>query len=316
MPVLDPTVLIISSTLDYSCDYICNQLKKEGIVFFRLNRDQFDNFDIILNPFCPELIISNSNLSVHICGDKLKSVYFRAPTFIRENKHFDSIEDEISTSQWSAFLRNLTVFEDCLWVNSPYATYKSELKAYQLKKASEVGLKVPETIISNSPQAASDLIRSNQIAFKSIDTLYIDRNDTVGFLYTQFHNRSELSSKPRQIAPLTYQRPLIPKIDLRVTVIGEKVFPFSITPSKGKIDRDWRLEKNDLLYEQINIPKNLKSEILNLAKSLELRFCGVDLIKHHNEYYFIEANPTGEWGWLMKHTGTRLDIEIAKLLYQ
>ena len=42
---------------------------------------------------------------------------------------------------------------------------------------------------------------------------------------------------------------------------------------------------------------------------LKLVFGGIDLIISNNKYYFIEVNPTGEWGWLS--SGCNIPIEKA-----
>jgi len=34
-------------------------------------------------------------------------------------------------------------------------------------------------------------------------------------------------------------------------------------------------------------------------QKFELTFGGIDLIESCGKFYFIEVNPTGEWGWLV-----------------
>jgi len=287
-----------------------------SIPFFRLNRDQLEQFEIELEPFTPELRLTTSIFSIVINEQHLKSVFFRSPTFIRECKNYRSTDEQIRVSQWSAFTRALMVFEDAMWANHPQATYKAEIKAYQLKKASEVGFKTPQTLITNSPRLASERIDHNNIAFKSIDTVYLESNEQFGFLYTQFRHKKTLAVCGNEIAPLTFQKALIPKIDIRVTVVGDELFPFIITKDNGDICNDWRIEKNSLHYTHIKLPPDITGKIFNLMDLLDLRYCGIDLIKSNGHLYFIEANPTGEWGWLMNNTGTRIDKSIIKLLAQ
>lgn len=49
-------------------------------------------------------------------------------------------------------------------------------------------------------------------------------------------------------------------------------------------------------------------------KKLELNFGGIDLAIVSGEYYFIEVNPTGEWGWLEVKTGTNISKTIKRAL--
>ncbi|WFS63612.1 hypothetical protein LF599_05460 [Pseudodesulfovibrio thermohalotolerans] len=314
MTTITPHTLILSHSLDYSCDFICRILNDNNIPFFRLNRDQFHSVNILLEPAKPELTIQNGDFTVCIKEESLYSIFYRAPTFLRENKRYESIGDEISTTQWAAFLRSLVVFENILWVNSPDATYKAEIKSWQLKKAYEVGLNIPYTIVSNAPHLISSHIPSPKIAYKSIDTLYIQKKDSVGFLYTNFIDNETLSEQARLVAPLSFQEALQPKNDLRVTVIGNEIFPFSIESDLGPIENDWRLQKNDLRYIPTSLPDSLVEKLLRLVELLNLSYCGIDLIERDNQFYFIEANPTGEWSWLMRNTGIKLDQKIVSLL--
>ena len=47
---------------------------------------------------------------------------------------------------------------------------------------------------------------------------------------------------------------------------------------------------------------------------LHLRFGGIDLAYANGEYYFIEVNPTGEWGWLEVKTGMEISSAIEAVL--
>ena len=47
---------------------------------------------------------------------------------------------------------------------------------------------------------------------------------------------------------------------------------------------------------------------------LGLTFGGIDLALCGDEFYFIEVNPTGEWGWLVKTAGHEIHKAIADYL--
>ena len=49
-------------------------------------------------------------------------------------------------------------------------------------------------------------------------------------------------------------------------------------------------------------------------RELHLNFGGIDLAYVDGEYYFIEVNPTGEWGWLEVKTGIQISMHIKKFL--
>ena len=63
-----------------------------------------------------------------------------------------------------------------------------------------------------------------------------------------------------------------------------------------------------------------KSTLLNLIGGIEIIdygnviVGGIDLAYVDGEYYFIEVNPTGEWGWLEVKTGIQISMHIKKFL--
>lgn len=47
---------------------------------------------------------------------------------------------------------------------------------------------------------------------------------------------------------------------------------------------------------------------------LNLNFGGIDLVYSNGRYYFIEVNPTGEWGWLEVKTDMKISSAIKAAL--
>ena len=50
MEYISPEVLIISNLHDYSTDHVVFQLNKLNVPYLRLNRDQFSEYTLNLNP--------------------------------------------------------------------------------------------------------------------------------------------------------------------------------------------------------------------------------------------------------------------------
>ena len=80
------------------------------------------------------------------------------------------------------------------------------------------------------------------------------------------------------------------------------------------VDGDWRKEKENVVFTEIEIPKEIKQKCIEIVSKLGLSFGGIDLILHNNEYYFIEVNPTGEWAWLVNKAGLQIDKSICDYL--
>lgn len=242
-------------------------------------------------------------------NETLKAIYFRAPVFIRAyGKHY-SLEEQVSKSQWNAFIRNMVVFSNAKWVNNPVATYKAENKLLQLKYAKGEDLAIPETYVANTFPMKFE---KNTYVVKALDTpLFYDEGDEL-FTYTAVLSRQEMEETNLSIAPVFIQEYISPKIDLRVTVVGNKIFTVKIMRDGQGIDGDWRkTKKEELQYIPCKLPNSLEKKLLNLMGKLKLQFGGIDLIYMKDTYYFIEVNPTGEWGWLLNSAGMRIDIAIV-----
>ena len=307
-----PEILIISNQYDFSTDHVVYQLYIKGVPYLRLNRDQFSNFKITFFPTEPLVYGETEDFTFEIRPNVLKAIYFRAPTFLRDIYQPDlSTEEQLQRSQWTAFVRSLIVFENILWVNHPVATYKAEVKPYQLYIAKQIGFDIPKTVIANY---YADFIQKDKLAIKTIEPaiLRVGRNEA--FIYTNIVSTQEIKNAYLRSAPIIIQEALVPKIDIRVTVIGEKVFAVSILKGERGINIDWRLEKNNVNYKPIKLKDNLEEMCIKLVKKLNLNFGAIDLCYCKGNYYFLEINPTGEWAWLLEPTGYNIDEVIANLL--
>jgi len=310
--VNDVNYLVVSSTIDYSSDLICYELERRGKSYLRINRDHFAEYKILysLEADCLNIKMDDSNYK--ITSDTLKSIYFRAPVFLRTGKTY-SLQEQLFRSQWSAFIRNLIAFDKAKWVNHPVATYRAENKLYQLKCAKHFGFSVPTTYIGNSLPA--DITRECTYIVKSLDTALFYDNGQEMFTYSTMVTGQELLNAEVKSAPVIIQECLHNKTDLRVTAIGDELFAVSITKSGRKIEGDWRQNaKEELNYDCIGLPPKMHQQILDLMRFLGLEFGGIDFALVDGTYYFIEVNPTGEWGWLVSASHLPIDKAIVNSL--
>lgn len=304
-----PEVLLISNRFDFSTDFIAIELANQGVDFIRINRDELKDYSIEFDPITPELKAKYNGYSFTISIDRLKSIYYRAPTFLRDIfQEGLSEEEQLIRTQWTAFVRSLCVFENVKWLNNPTDIYKAEIKPYQLYIANKLGIKIPKTIVTNITLDSDFEFQ----AIKSIDTAIVSSGEHEGFVYTEIYKKSELQ-EVKYTSPFFIQQGLVPKIDIRVTVVENDVVAIKITSDK-EIDEDWRRYKDELTYSIFELPKAVHDFCINYTQKLNLNFGAIDLVLHNNEYYFIEINPTGEWSWLQKNTGYNFDKLIVKSL--
>ena len=304
-------VLILSSMYDFSTDLVVQRLENNGDNFIRLNKEQLSDYEIFLDPINTILRVKGEYVDVETSN--VKSVWFRQPVFLRNTpgRSID-INEQLSLSQWNAFLRGLMVFDKAYWMNWPQATYAAESKPYQLMITKKIGFSVPQTIISNS--LGFEKLPSTKFIIKSMDTVLLKENDDCYFTYTSKANPADFTLDKTKQAPITFQEYIEDKLDIRVTIVGSKVYAVAIKSNGNAISDDWRtLKKEDLEYVDIELPVRIKKLCIEYVKLLGLNYGAIDFIKTKDEYIFIEINPTGEWGWL-SNDKREIDYDIAKKL--
>lgn len=308
-----PKVLILSGAYDFSTDFVSLRLHELGVPFVRLNREHLRKYRLTMDPLGPTLTVEGTGLSAEI-GPGLISVWFRQPVFLRNTpaKPLKPAE-QLERSQWSAFIRAISIFDHALWMNYPQATYLAECKPYQLLMAQRCGFQVPKTVISNDVDAIK-LNFERGLVVKSLDTVLLREDNDSLFTYTTIAEKDVLDQENVSSAPLLAQEVLTEKTDVRVTAIGKKIFAVRIL-FKGKgIDGDWRImPKENLEYEDIQLAPEVELSCLRLVASLDLSFGAIDLIENNRGTFFLEINPTGEWGWISE-ASRQIDVAIASWL--
>lgn len=305
-------VLIVSNTLDLATDYVCVELNDRGVKYLRLNRDKLEQYEICLDVLDCLLEITIGAESF-IVTEKLKSVYYRAPIYLRDiYKQKISIEDQLSRTQWTAFVRNLGMFRNSRWMNSTEATFIAENKMLQLRIAKQIGFNCPHTIVSNTVLA--NLIENKSYIVKSIDTALLQFGKNEAFVYANVVTGKEFALYNNHIAPVILQDYIKPKIDIRVTVVGNRVFAVKILKNGKGVDGDWRTFKHDIAFIPFDLPPEIALQCKTIVSELGLYFGGIDLIDSDGTYFFIEINPTGEWGWLINSANLPIHKAICDFL--
>ena len=130
--------------------------------------------------------------------------------------------------------------------------------------------------------------------------------------YTTLNPEIELDDSTVKDVPVLAQRALESKCDLRVTVVGEAVFTVRVLARGQPIRGDWRrTPKQDLEFHDCELDPEIAERCRLLTRRLGLSFAAIDLIENEEGTFFIEVNPTGEWGWL-SNANRPIDVAIAR----
>jgi len=309
------TILILSNKWDISVDYVIKILNEKKLPYLRLNTEDLIKKECTFT--IPKLSYKISNQGNTYDLRDITSILLRRPgkpfEFLRkENQPSESIKN-FATDQWHSFLTCLQSLEDILWINNPQKNTFAESKMNQLILAEKIGLKIPDTCITTSKTELNDFWNRHdgKIIAKALYAPLIKENTDEFFIFSnKLQDISDISDEELSLAPTIFQEELTKKTDYRLTIVGNDSFCVKITFPKESNNLDWRTVKEEISYEVADLPSDVIKKCHKLVRDLGLVFGAIDIVESNNEFYFLEINPSGEWGWLQKNA----DVPIAEAL--
>ncbi len=193
--------------------------------------------------------------------------------------------------------------------------FLAENKMVQLRTAVDIGFRIPSTVVTNSARAALRYLPEGAgFALKGLDTVLWRQEDHQYFCFTQLLDAGALQTSDLSQLPTIVQEQIRPKTDVRVTIVGDRVWAAAITDRDGPIDGDWRILHDHVVYTEHPLPDEVREQCVGLARRLHLSFAAIDLAQVGEDYVYLEVNPVGEWAWLAESLGWDVAHAIAAWL--
>src|SRR5690242_8081458 len=210
---------------------------------------------------------------------------------------------------------------DCLWVpGKPRDVIAGQNKIKLLAMAAALGFRIPRTLVTNSPDAFLQFYSecSGRLITKVLRDGLVTRDNETYMAYTHLVRRRDTSNyRAVRYVPLMIQEYVTKQLELRITVVGSKVFAAAINSQASRLTRhDWRHYDNDrATYAQHTLPSAIETLCVRLVQNLHLTFGAIDMVlTPAGEYVFLEINPSGQWSWIETLTGLPIGTAIAELL--
>lgn len=219
-------------------------------------------------------------------------------------------------------LRGLLATLDAFQLNPLPTVHRASNKQLQLRVAREVGLQIPDTLITNDPDAVRRFAAEHEagvVCKMMISFAVYDEEGTENVVFTNVLSDEDLEHlEELALSPMTFQEKVDKSVELRVTVVGRKVFSASIdSQASDRALHDWRRDGAALLerWQEHELPGDVEERLLALCDRLGLQYGAADFIlTPEGRCVFLEINPAGEWFWLEKRPGFPLSAEIAAVL--
>lgn len=229
--MVEPSVLIVTNEYDIGTDLVVRELRRCDVPYLRMNTERLSSRCFVWNGVTARVD------GIDLAG--VKSVLLRQPVWPAFHGASPP-ERDVLQNQWRAAVRGLSTL-GARWMNPLDAGLAAESKMLQLSTARKVGFEVPETLVTNDMKAALDFCEriGGRVAAKGLDAPYVEDADRPRFVFTTVVT-SEILRERRNVdaVPMIFQRLVVPKTDLRVSVAGRSVFGTLIEPGTEIVD--WR----------------------------------------------------------------------------
>ncbi len=161
-------------------------------------------------------------------------------------------------------------------------TERSYRKTVQLQIAKEVGFNVPATIISNDFKEVERFCSKGPTVVKHFAPHLFwsaDQNDVKAVVTSDVGDLKQVDVESIEVAPAIYQEKIDKAYEVRLTVIGSKLFAAKILAEDGFAFLDWRLDigKENCKLEACTLSDELEICSLRLMKKMGLAYGCIDL---------------------------------------
>ncbi len=204
---------------------------------------------------------------------------------------------------------------DPFWINHPTKDDEAARKVFQLKRAVELGFRVPRTRVTNSPERALRFIEEQG----TTRTIYKAFSATErAWRETRLLREEELALLDNvRYAPVIFQEYIPAKVDLRITVIGDAIFAAAIHSQETEYKVDFRMAMDAARFEAWSLPTDVEDRIRAYMRSLGLVYGAIDMrLTPDGEYVFLEINPCGQWLFVEQRTGQPITRCLVQLMLE
>lgn len=320
------TILIATKPDDSDSVFVQQALKKyghEAILWFpsdvpcqQFNTFSISNYDI--------LNWKSRYANSEIITEGINTVWSRRPekaVFPEDIHPDDKRVIEIENARFFETFWNV-IAQNAFWVNHIEAVKKSNSKIRQLEVARNVGLSIPNTILSNDPVEIKNFIRSvnKPVIYKALHSHFWENGDKLKISYTNDITLKQLPSNDiLKLTPGLFQERISKLYELRITYFGS--YPVAVKLNSQDHDRgkfDWRsIPTGEMKIELVELPDDVHNKCQNLMRHFGLNMgCFDFIVTPEGEYIFLEVNEQGQFLWIEEYNPTipMLDIFVKFLV--
>lgn len=232
-------------------------------------------------------------------------VWFRRPVGVTPPAALHPSDRRFVAGEWGEIAKAFRyAATDAFWVNPLDAITRATNKPTQLAAASELGLCIPDTLITNDVHALGHFLDAHdQVIFKPLHGALWEVDGKKLGAYTCVIGRENLSPPDKiQACPGIYQARVAKAFEVRAQFFGASCFAVAIdSQAVTNANVDWRRERGNptLLARPIELPEALHRLCLRLMRELGIVSGAFDfIVTPDDEWVFLEVNEAGQFIFL------------------
>ena len=210
-----------------------------------------------------------------------------------------------------------------LLANKPWLTRPSEARVNKmsaLRIATEVGLDVPATLITNT-RAELEAFRDKhgRIITKAISdgtAFYVGDQRCV--TYTEEVHDADIADLPERFLPTLAQELLVKKYELRIVYLDGRLYPAAIFSQADPQTRiDFRHYNNQRPNRTVpyRLDPEVEESVRRLMNALGLTTGSLDFVRTVDDrLVFLEVNPVGQFGAFSGFCNYNIEKDVAAYL--
>lgn len=308
-------IVIVTQTEDAHADDVIVALERTGHESVRINTDEIPADARLSMSWGGGDMAVDASVDVLTSGRTMnaamvRSVWWRRPASYAFPGDLSLQEAEFATDETDHALRSLWASLDCYWISEPERIRQASWKGEQLLRASRLGFDVPRTLVTNDPGSARRFFEESgrRMVFKAMSGPFLGAVNVSrkypGEHIDPYQSRTTLVTEKDldmldsvRAVPCLFQEYVPKKIELRITVIGERIFAAEIHSQENEQTAlDWRNTSADIPYRVAELPGPVADKCLALVKSYGLNFSAIDMIVTPDDrHVFVENNPNGQF---------------------
>jgi glutathione synthase/RimK-type ligase-like ATP-grasp enzyme len=287
------TVIIVAPADDLHALAVAHQLREIGGTATILDSRDFPvHWHISLRIQKGNVGFDVVSVGATISDRDLAGLWWRRPNLPQiADEVTDPAIIEFCQNESTALLHGLLFSLGSKVINPLIAHRSGRNKPYQLAIAQSLGLRVPRTLVTSSPEHVAvfrDDLNADTV-FKILTPAPEQRLIETRIL----DDRHTASLGAIRVAPLIFQEKIDKVADIRVTVIDRQCFSVECKTDTGALD--WRVAPA-IRYVPHALPDFVADQLLALHRTLGLRYGAVDLcVTSDGDYVFLETNVSGQF---------------------